>query len=79
MCCSSTTAVVVCVAGSGDSGVQCNSISLPAPPALRPRYCDPNLGYMDRIVLEIVETEAIYVRDLREIIEVSTVLLATLS
>ncbi|XP_071522453.1 uncharacterized protein GEFmeso isoform X7 [Panulirus ornatus] len=55
--------------GSGDSGVQCNSISLPAPPTLRPRYCDPNLGYMDRIVLEIVETEAIYVRDLREIIE----------
>lgn len=57
-------------AGSGDSGVQCHSISLPAPPTLRPRYCDPNLAYMDRIVLEIVETEAIYVRDLKEIIEV---------
>ncbi|KAK8722438.1 hypothetical protein OTU49_012217 [Cherax quadricarinatus] len=55
--------------GSGDSGVQCNTISLPAPPTLRPRYCDPNLDYMDRIVLEIVETEAIYVRDLRQIIE----------
>ncbi|XP_042893187.1 uncharacterized protein LOC122267221 isoform X2 [Penaeus japonicus] len=55
--------------GSGDSGVQCHSISLPAPPTLRPRYCDPNLAYMDRIVLEIVETEAIYVRDLKEIIE----------
>ncbi|XP_068245690.1 uncharacterized protein [Palaemon carinicauda] len=55
--------------GSGDSGVQCHSISLPAPPTLRPKYYDPNLDYMDRIVLEIVETEAIYVRDLREIIE----------
>ena len=57
--------------GSGDSGVQCHSISLPTPPLLRPRYCDPDLHYMDRVVLEIVETEAIYVRDLKEIIEVS--------
>ncbi|XP_066985054.1 uncharacterized protein [Macrobrachium rosenbergii] len=57
------------IPGSGDSGVQCHSISLPAPPTLRPKYYDPNLDYMDRIVLEIVETEAIYVRDLREIIE----------
>ncbi|CAL4062510.1 unnamed protein product, partial [Meganyctiphanes norvegica] len=55
--------------GSGDSGVQCHSISLPAPPLAKPRYCDPNLAYMDRIVLEIIETEAVYVSNLKEVIE----------
>ncbi|KAL7648009.1 UNVERIFIED_CONTAM: hypothetical protein RMT77_001625 [Armadillidium vulgare] len=56
-------------AGSDDSGVQCHIISLPVPPTVKPRYCDPNLHYMDRVVLEIVETEELYVRDLNDVIE----------
>ncbi|KDR08121.1 hypothetical protein L798_01654, partial [Zootermopsis nevadensis] len=39
------------------------------PPAGRPRYCDPHLSYMDRVVMEIVETECVYVRDLQQVIE----------
>ena len=61
------------VSGSGDSGVcsPCSYISLPCPPPGRPRYCDPHLNYMDRVVMEIVETEGVYVRDLQQVIEVS--------
>ncbi|XP_068082816.1 pleckstrin homology domain-containing family G member 1 [Anabrus simplex] len=57
--------------GSGDSGVcsPCSYISSPCPPPGRPRYCDPHLSYMDRVVMEVVETEGVYVRDLQEIIE----------
>ena len=62
------------IAGSGDSGVcsPCSYISSPCPPPGRPRYCDPHLSYMDRVVMEIVETEGVYVRDLQQVIEVST-------
>jgi hypothetical protein len=61
------------VSGSGDSGVcsPCSYISSPCPPPGRPRYCDPHLSYMDRVVMEIVETEGVYVRDLQQVIEVS--------
>lgn len=61
------------VSGSGDSGVcsPCSYISSPCPPPGRPRYCDPHLNYMDRVVMEIVETEGVYVRDLQQVIEVS--------
>ncbi|XP_023701495.1 uncharacterized protein LOC111861290 isoform X2 [Cryptotermes secundus] len=57
--------------GSGDSGVcsPCSYISSPCPPPGRPRYCDPHLNYMDRVVMEIVETEGVYVRDLQQVIE----------
>ncbi|XP_069682760.1 uncharacterized protein GEFmeso isoform X2 [Periplaneta americana] len=57
--------------GSGDSGVcsPCSYISSPCPPPGRPRYCDPHLSYMDRVVMEIVETEGVYVRDLQQVIE----------
>uniref|UniRef100_A0A8D8ZS71 Pleckstrin homology domain-containing family G member 1 n=1 Tax=Cacopsylla melanoneura TaxID=428564 RepID=A0A8D8ZS71_9HEMI len=55
--------------GSGDSGVcsPCSFISSPSP-VIRPRYCDPQLSYMDRVVMEIVETEGVYVSDLQQII-----------
>lgn len=36
----------------------------------KPRWCDPNLSHTDRVILEIVDTEKTYVRDLNEIIEV---------
>ncbi|XP_073987423.1 guanine nucleotide exchange factor in mesoderm isoform X3 [Rhodnius prolixus] len=56
--------------GSEDSGVcsPCSYISSPSPPHNRPKYCDPNLSYMDRVVMEIVETERIYVADLENVI-----------
>nr|CAD7410295.1 unnamed protein product [Timema poppensis] len=59
--------------GSADSGVcsPCSYISSPCPPPGRPRYCDPHLSYMDRVVMEIVETEGVYVRDLHQVIQVS--------
>lgn len=58
--------------GSEDSGVHspCSYISSPSPPQGRPKYCDPHLSYMDRVVMEIIETEGVYVRDLQKIIEV---------
>jgi len=36
-----------------------------------PNYWDPNLTHMERVIMEIVETERTYVQDLHEIIEVS--------
>ncbi|XP_046400148.1 uncharacterized protein LOC124166600 [Ischnura elegans] len=58
-------------AGSSSSApTSCSHISAPTlPTGPRPRYCDPNLSYMDRVVMEIAETEAVYVRDLKQIIE----------
>jgi hypothetical protein len=35
-----------------------------------PKYLDTNLSHIDRVIVEIVETERTYVRDLQEIIEV---------
>uniref|UniRef100_T1JN86 DH domain-containing protein n=1 Tax=Strigamia maritima TaxID=126957 RepID=T1JN86_STRMM len=32
-------------------------------------YCDPSLSYIDRVVLEIVDSERTYVKDINEIIE----------
>ncbi|XP_049853419.1 uncharacterized protein LOC126334820 isoform X1 [Schistocerca gregaria] len=63
--------------GSGDSGVcsppppRAAHVSSPWPPphSQRPRYCDPHISYMDRVVMEIIDTEAVYVRDLQQIIE----------
>ncbi|XP_026671581.1 uncharacterized protein LOC108627004 isoform X2 [Ceratina calcarata] len=67
--------------GSGDSGVvtasesNCRTgsdgrISGEAnPPFHRPRYCDPHRNPMERVLLEIVDTEAIYVEHLRQVIQ----------
>lgn len=52
--------------------ISCNTISAPKPCAGKPKYLDPNLSYIDRVVMEIVETEKTYVSDLLEIITVST-------
>ncbi|XP_065344779.1 uncharacterized protein LOC135942550 isoform X2 [Cloeon dipterum] len=59
-------------AGSADSGVGgCTLIiSAPQPPPVRPRYCsEPHLSPVERVLLEITETEAVYVRDLEEVVE----------
>jgi hypothetical protein len=50
-------------------------ISYPISAQGKPKHYDPNLSYMDRVVMEIVETERVYVTDLREIISVSFVCL----
>lgn len=64
----------VVLAGSADSGVGGCSliISAPQPPPVRPRYCsEPHLSPVERVLLEITETEAVYVRDLEEVVEVN--------
>jgi TATA-binding protein-associated factor Taf7 len=33
--------------------------------------CSDNLSYMDRVVMEVVESEAVYVRDLQQVVEVT--------
>ena len=70
-------------AGSGDSGVvvtvseaNCrieggNSIDINSLVHHRPRYCDPHRNPVERVLLEIVDTEAIYVEHLRQVIQVS--------
>lgn len=64
---------------SGDSGV-----SSPGPPSSEASEqkhsgeeeeddgddgCSDNLSYMDRVVMEVVESEAVYVRDLQQVVE----------
>lgn len=55
--------------GDRDSGVGGTGPPMGVPPN-KPRWCDPNLSHTDRVILEIVDTEKTYVRDLNEIIEV---------
>ncbi|KAL1124327.1 hypothetical protein AAG570_002095 [Ranatra chinensis] len=65
-----THAAPVAAGSGGDSGVcsPCSYISSPSPPHTKPKYCDPHLSYMDRVVMEIVETEGVYVNDLAQVI-----------
>lgn len=39
------------------------------PTCYRPRYCDPHRNPVERVLLEIVDTEAIYVEHLRQVIQ----------
>ncbi|XP_033210891.1 uncharacterized protein LOC117168981 isoform X2 [Belonocnema kinseyi] len=67
--------------GSGDSGVvvtvseaSCrieggNSMDINSLVNHRPRYCDPHRNPVERVLLEIVDTEAIYVEHLRQVIQ----------
>lgn len=58
------------------NGGHCNATVTSPPPPTQcrvMRYCDPNLTYTDRVVIEIVDTERTYVRDLSEIIEVGLI------
>jgi hypothetical protein len=34
--------------------------------------CSDNLSYMDRVVMEVVESEAVYVRDVQQVVEVTS-------
>lgn len=40
------------------------------PACHRPRYCDPHRNPVEMVLLEIVDTEAIYVEHLRQVIQV---------
>lgn len=62
-----------CRIGNDDSGQRRNSAEDPL--SYRPRYCDPHRNPVERVLLEIVDTEAIYVEHLRQIIQVISVFL----
>nr|XP_033332725.1 uncharacterized protein LOC117224128 isoform X1 [Megalopta genalis] len=57
-----------CRIGNDGSGQRRNSAE-EDPPFYRPRYCDSHRNPMERVLLEIVDTEAIYVEHLRQIIQ----------
>ncbi|KAF0288365.1 Pleckstrin y domain-containing family G member 1 [Amphibalanus amphitrite] len=56
--------------GSGDSGLSSplTFVASPTSPGA-PDLCDPSLTYIERVVAEVVDTEAVYVNDLRSVIE----------
>ncbi|CAK9823478.1 Pleckstrin homology domain-containing family G member 1 [Anthophora retusa] len=56
-----------CRMGNDGSGPRRNSGEEPF--CHRPRYCDPHRNPMERVLLEIVDTEAIYVEHLRQVIQ----------
>ncbi|XP_076294425.1 guanine nucleotide exchange factor in mesoderm isoform X2 [Lasioglossum baleicum] len=57
-----------CRIGNDGSGQRRNSAEEDSP-FYRSRYCDPHRNPMERVLLEIVDTEAIYVEHLRQIIQ----------
>ncbi|XP_016905765.1 uncharacterized protein LOC107993710 isoform X2 [Apis cerana] len=57
-----------CRIGDDDSDQRRNSAE-ESPLSHRPRYCDPHRNPMERVLLEIVDTEAIYVEHLRQVIQ----------
>lgn len=59
-----------CRIGDDDSDQKRNSAE-EGPLSHRPRYCDPHRNPMERVLLEIVDTEAIYVEHLRQVIQVN--------
>lgn len=59
-----------CRIGDDDSDQRRNSTE-ESPLSHRPRYCDPHRNPMERVLLEIVDTEAIYVEHLRQVIQVN--------
>lgn len=59
-----------------DWPVEESSVSTPDPPspfATITMAPNPQLTYVDRVVMEIIETERMYVRDLRSIVEVRNI------
>ncbi|XP_029046315.2 uncharacterized protein LOC114877640 isoform X2 [Osmia bicornis bicornis] len=57
-----------CRIGNDDTGQRRNGVEAGSP-CHRPRYCDPHRNPMERVLLEIVDTEAIYVEHLRQVIQ----------
>nr|XP_034181854.1 uncharacterized protein LOC117605088 isoform X2 [Osmia lignaria] len=57
-----------CRIGNDDTGQRRNCVEAGSP-CHRPRYCDPHRNPMERVLLEIVDTEAIYVEHLRQVIQ----------
>ncbi|XP_012276960.1 uncharacterized protein LOC105697841 isoform X2 [Orussus abietinus] len=64
-----TVSEASCRMGDG-SGSQCrDSAEGDSPMYNRPRYCDPHRNPVERVLLEIVDTEAVYVEHLRQVIQ----------
>ncbi|XP_012251008.2 uncharacterized protein LOC105683163 isoform X2 [Athalia rosae] len=62
----------ICRGGTGITGSNQRSDSVEREPSTyqsRPRYCDPHLNPVERVLLEIVDTEAVYVEHLRQVIQ----------
>ncbi|XP_017754290.1 PREDICTED: LOW QUALITY PROTEIN: uncharacterized protein LOC108546609 [Eufriesea mexicana] len=55
--------------GDDGSDRRRNSAEEDDPLSHRPRYCDPHRNPMERVLLEIVDTEAMYVEHLRQVIQ----------
>lgn len=60
-----------CRIGDDGSDRRRNSAEEDDPLSYRPRYCDPHRNPMERVLLEIVDTEAMYVEHLRQVIQVN--------
>lgn len=58
------------IGDEGNGGKSRASAGEESPIYHRPRYCDPHRNPVDRVLLEIVDTEAIYVDHLRQVIQV---------
>jgi hypothetical protein len=54
---------------TGDSGVSSPGPSSDA--SLSSQKNSDLLSYMDRVVMEVIESESVYVRDLQQVVEVS--------
>uniref|UniRef100_A0A3B4U652 DH domain-containing protein n=1 Tax=Seriola dumerili TaxID=41447 RepID=A0A3B4U652_SERDU len=65
---SSTTPPIPCTGEQGSAQIR----HIPALPVVTDTMApNPKLTYVDRVVMEIIETERMYVKDLRSIVEVS--------
>ncbi|XP_014605702.1 PREDICTED: uncharacterized protein LOC106787664 isoform X1 [Polistes canadensis] len=63
-----TVSEASCRIGNGTNGQRRDSTEGNAP-CHRPRYCDPHRNPVERVLLEIIDTEAIYVEHLRQVIQ----------
>ncbi|XP_015185307.1 PREDICTED: uncharacterized protein LOC107071114 isoform X1 [Polistes dominula] len=63
-----TVSEASCRIGNGTNGQRRDSTEGNTP-CHRPRYCDPHRNPVERVLLEIIDTEAIYVEHLRQVIQ----------
>ncbi|TGZ49078.1 uncharacterized protein Gefmeso isoform X1 [Temnothorax longispinosus] len=64
-----TVSEASCRVLNDDNGQRRRNSAEEDPLCHRPRYCDPHRNPVERVLLEIVDTEAIYVEHLRQVIQ----------